>query len=173
MAPKMYMVFDYHLSNVQKFRFCGDGDCPDWVLAEINSTLSVLSAVKLKILTQTVCRSLLGETIPVRYLSTKYMCVFSSLTLLHWTGGQNTEDIRIRLVVVWRTNGRRRSAKVGVRVLALSAGKRNALRRRCGHIQRGAAAARPAPGAFGGDLSCTRRIPAGDYSAADRAESDR
>lgn len=49
----------------QKFRFCGDGDCPDWVLAEIHSSLSVLSSVKLKILTQMVAKSLLGEFIPV------------------------------------------------------------------------------------------------------------
>ncbi|XP_037039822.1 COMM domain-containing protein 4 [Bradysia coprophila] len=47
-----------------KFRFCGDGDCPDWVLAEIYSSLSVLSSVKLKILTQMVAKSLLGEFIP-------------------------------------------------------------------------------------------------------------
>eukprot|EP00601_Ochromonadales_sp_CCMP2298_P022932 CAMPEP_0173308122 /NCGR_PEP_ID=MMETSP1143-20121109/21560_1 /TAXON_ID=483371 /ORGANISM="non described non described, Strain CCMP2298" /LENGTH=124 /DNA_ID=CAMNT_0014249489 /DNA_START=22 /DNA_END=393 /DNA_ORIENTATION=- len=31
-----------------KFRFCGDLDCPDWVLAEI-STLSKLSSVRLKV----------------------------------------------------------------------------------------------------------------------------
>ncbi|KAJ6635964.1 COMM domain-containing protein 4, partial [Pseudolycoriella hygida] len=47
-----------------KFRFCGDGDCPDWVLAEIYSSLSVLSSVKLKILTQMVVKSVLGEFIP-------------------------------------------------------------------------------------------------------------
>lgn len=31
-----------------KFRFCGDLDCPDWVLAEIN-TLSKMSSVRIKI----------------------------------------------------------------------------------------------------------------------------
>lgn len=52
---------------LQKFRFCGDGDCPDWVLAEIHSTLSVLTAIKLKILTQLVIKSILGEEIPVSW----------------------------------------------------------------------------------------------------------
>lgn len=32
-----------------KFRFCGDLDCPDWVLAEIN-TLSKMSSIRLKVL---------------------------------------------------------------------------------------------------------------------------
>eukprot|EP01033_Poteriospumella_lacustris_P002347 gene2347-1712_t len=32
-----------------RFRFCGDLDCPDWVLAEIN-TLSKMSSVRLRIL---------------------------------------------------------------------------------------------------------------------------
>eukprot|EP01038_Epipyxis_sp_PR26KG_P005692 gene5692-7858_t len=32
-----------------KFRFCGDLDCPDWVLAEI-STLSKMSSVRIKVL---------------------------------------------------------------------------------------------------------------------------
>ncbi|XP_059621259.1 COMM domain-containing protein 4 [Phlebotomus argentipes] len=47
-----------------KFRFCGDGDCPDWILAEIHSTLSVLSSVKLRVLAQMVAKSTLGEEIP-------------------------------------------------------------------------------------------------------------
>lgn len=55
----------YDFVCFQKFRFCGDGDCPDWVLAEIYSSLSVLSSVKLKILTQMVAKSLLQEFIPV------------------------------------------------------------------------------------------------------------
>lgn len=49
----------------QKFRFCGDGDCPEWVLAEIHSTLSMLTSVKLRILTQLVVQSILGDEIPV------------------------------------------------------------------------------------------------------------
>ncbi|NXN94549.1 COMD4 protein, partial [Rhinopomastus cyanomelas] len=43
----------------QRFRFCGDLDCPDWVLAEI-STLAK-SSVKLKLICGQVLRDLLGE----------------------------------------------------------------------------------------------------------------
>ncbi|NXS98210.1 COMD4 protein, partial [Jacana jacana] len=45
----------------QRFRFCGDLDCPDWVLAEI-STLAKISSVKLKLICAQVLRDLLGET---------------------------------------------------------------------------------------------------------------
>ncbi|XP_032222531.2 COMM domain-containing protein 4 [Nematostella vectensis] len=45
-----------------KFRFCGDLDCPDWVLAEI-STLSKMSSIKMKLLCAQVVKDLLGETI--------------------------------------------------------------------------------------------------------------
>ncbi|XP_073836761.1 COMM domain-containing protein 4 [Musca autumnalis] len=44
-----------------KFRFCGDGDCPDWVLGEIISTLSVLEANKLKTLADMVAKKILGH----------------------------------------------------------------------------------------------------------------
>ncbi|KAL0269742.1 UNVERIFIED_CONTAM: hypothetical protein PYX00_007377 [Menopon gallinae] len=43
-----------------KFKFCGDLDCPDWVLAEIN-TLSKMSSIKMKLLCQMVAKTLLGE----------------------------------------------------------------------------------------------------------------
>lgn len=45
-----------------KFRFCGDLDCPDWVLAEI-SILSRISSVKMKLLSLQVLKGLLGEEI--------------------------------------------------------------------------------------------------------------
>ncbi|KAM8860517.1 COMM domain-containing protein 4 [Synchiropus splendidus] len=45
-----------------RFRFCGDLDCPDWVLAEI-STLAKLSSVKMKLLCAQVLKHLLGEGI--------------------------------------------------------------------------------------------------------------
>ncbi|KAK4871720.1 hypothetical protein RN001_015844 [Aquatica leii] len=45
-----------------RFRFCGNGDCPDWVLAEIN-TLSRLSSVKLKSLGQIVAQGIIEAPI--------------------------------------------------------------------------------------------------------------
>ncbi|XP_070177673.1 COMM domain-containing protein 4-like isoform X2 [Littorina saxatilis] len=45
-----------------RFRFCGDLDCPDWVLAEI-SILSKLTSVKMKMLCVQVLKSLLGNEI--------------------------------------------------------------------------------------------------------------
>ncbi|XP_059216568.1 COMM domain-containing protein 4 isoform X2 [Stomoxys calcitrans] len=48
-------------SGNEKFRFCGDGDCPDWVLGEIISTLSVLEANQLKTLADMVARKILGQ----------------------------------------------------------------------------------------------------------------
>ncbi|XP_061918174.1 COMM domain-containing protein 4-like [Entelurus aequoreus] len=45
-----------------RFRFCGDLDCPDWVLAEI-STLAKMSSVKMKLLCVQVLKGLLGEGI--------------------------------------------------------------------------------------------------------------
>nr|CAD7423470.1 unnamed protein product [Timema monikensis] len=44
----------------KRFRFCGDLDCPDWILAEIN-TLAKMSSVKMKLLCQQVAKSSLGE----------------------------------------------------------------------------------------------------------------
>ncbi|KAK1788832.1 hypothetical protein P4O66_002641 [Electrophorus voltai] len=45
-----------------RFRFCGDLDCPDWVLAEI-STLARISSVKMKLLCVQVIRDLFDEDI--------------------------------------------------------------------------------------------------------------
>lgn len=48
-----------------KFRFCGDLDCPDWVLAEIN-ILARLTSVKMKLLVMQVIKSILGEEIDIK-----------------------------------------------------------------------------------------------------------
>uniref|UniRef100_A0A672RDQ7 COMM domain-containing protein 4-like n=1 Tax=Sinocyclocheilus grahami TaxID=75366 RepID=A0A672RDQ7_SINGR len=50
------------------FRFCGDLDCPDWVLAEM-STLARMSSVKMKLLCVQVVKDLLDEGIDVRQQS--------------------------------------------------------------------------------------------------------
>ncbi|TKC43425.1 hypothetical protein EI555_016820 [Monodon monoceros] len=51
-----------YLTPLQRFRFCGDLDCPDWVLAEI-STLAKISSVKLRLLCSQVLKDLLGQGI--------------------------------------------------------------------------------------------------------------
>uniref|UniRef100_T1IZI0 COMM domain-containing protein n=1 Tax=Strigamia maritima TaxID=126957 RepID=T1IZI0_STRMM len=45
-----------------KFKFCGDLDCPDWILAEI-TTLSKLTSVKVKLLCSQVLNDVLGGSI--------------------------------------------------------------------------------------------------------------
>lgn len=45
-----------------RFRFCGDLDCPDWVLAEIN-ILSKITSVKMKLLAVQVIKDMLGSDI--------------------------------------------------------------------------------------------------------------
>eukprot|EP00112_Aurelia_sp_Birch-Aquarium-sp1_P003908 Seg1442.4 transcript_id=Seg1442.4/GoldUCD/mRNA.D3Y31 product="COMM domain-containing protein 4" protein_id=Seg1442.4/GoldUCD/D3Y31 len=45
-----------------KFRFCGDLDCPDWLLAEM-SILSKMSSVKMKLLCAQVVAEMLGGEI--------------------------------------------------------------------------------------------------------------
>lgn len=49
----------------QKFRFCGEGDCPDWVLAEIHSNLAILSSDQLKEVAHQVARCIVEEEVPV------------------------------------------------------------------------------------------------------------
>ncbi|XP_071097902.1 COMM domain-containing protein 4-like, partial [Haliotis cracherodii] len=46
-------------NNSLRFRFCGDLDCPDWVLAEI-SILSKMTSVKMKLLCVQVIKDILG-----------------------------------------------------------------------------------------------------------------
>ena len=44
-----------------RFDFCGNVDCPEWVLAEI-SLINKMSAVKLKILMGQVVKKIVGHT---------------------------------------------------------------------------------------------------------------
>lgn len=43
-----------------KFKFCGGGDCPEWLLVQINA-LSRMTSIKMKLLAQCTVNSLLGE----------------------------------------------------------------------------------------------------------------
>ncbi|XP_057337749.1 COMM domain-containing protein 4 [Microplitis mediator] len=43
-----------------KFRFLGDGDCPDWLLAQI-ITMSRMTSIKMKLLGQLVVKSILNN----------------------------------------------------------------------------------------------------------------
>ncbi|XP_030748784.1 COMM domain-containing protein 4-like [Sitophilus oryzae] len=47
-----------------KFRFNGDADCPDWILAEIY-TLSRLSSIKLKLLGQIVVQGIINPPLQI------------------------------------------------------------------------------------------------------------
>ncbi|XP_030571100.1 COMM domain-containing protein 4 isoform X3 [Drosophila novamexicana] len=60
---------------VDKFRFCGDGDCPDWVLAEIISTLSNLSVDNLEQLAQIVAKRISGEQFEEAIVRSLTSCV--------------------------------------------------------------------------------------------------
>uniref|UniRef100_A0A1B6DTJ0 COMM domain-containing protein n=1 Tax=Clastoptera arizonana TaxID=38151 RepID=A0A1B6DTJ0_9HEMI len=52
-----------------RFKFCGEGDCPDWILVEIHS-LSRISSVKMKLLCQLVAEAAVeGE--PINYEKVK------------------------------------------------------------------------------------------------------
>ncbi|KAM9377029.1 COMM domain-containing protein 4 [Pholidichthys leucotaenia] len=61
LAVVFFLYFLLSLTDM-RFRFCGDLDCPDWVLAEI-STLAKISSVKMKLLCAQVLKDLLGEDI--------------------------------------------------------------------------------------------------------------
>ncbi|KAL1449003.1 hypothetical protein WDU94_000247 [Cyamophila willieti] len=42
-----------------RFKFCGDDDCPDWLLGQVNN-LSKLTHIKLKLLLQTIVKNILS-----------------------------------------------------------------------------------------------------------------
>ena len=52
------------VSLLKRFEFCGDLDCPDWVLEQMQ-LMSRLSSVKLKVLATEVVRSLLQSDVQV------------------------------------------------------------------------------------------------------------
>jgi hypothetical protein len=47
-----------------KFRFCGEQDAPDWILAEV-SVLSKMSSVRMKLICRQIINQLLGIGINV------------------------------------------------------------------------------------------------------------
>nr|XP_018910160.1 PREDICTED: COMM domain-containing protein 4 [Bemisia tabaci] len=51
-----------------RFKFCGDADCPDWLLVQINN-LSKMTSIKMKVLSNLVVKSILGENIDKEKLS--------------------------------------------------------------------------------------------------------
>uniref|UniRef100_A0A182YHV9 Uncharacterized protein n=1 Tax=Anopheles stephensi TaxID=30069 RepID=A0A182YHV9_ANOST len=63
----------------EKFRFCGDGDCPDWVLAEIHSNLAQLTTDQLNELGEHTAKSILGAEIPENEISKIYSITKGSM----------------------------------------------------------------------------------------------
>ncbi|XP_052870501.1 COMM domain-containing protein 4-like [Anopheles cruzii] len=59
-------------NHPNKFRFCGDGDCPDWVLAEIHSNLAQLTTDQLNELGEHTAKSILGADLSESDLSQIY-----------------------------------------------------------------------------------------------------
>uniref|UniRef100_A0A8D8WPE7 COMM domain-containing protein 4 n=1 Tax=Cacopsylla melanoneura TaxID=428564 RepID=A0A8D8WPE7_9HEMI len=45
-----------------RFKFCGDDDCPDWLLGQVNN-LSKLTHIKLKLLLQTIVKNILSGAV--------------------------------------------------------------------------------------------------------------
>ncbi|XP_067871507.1 COMM domain-containing protein 4 isoform X4 [Heterodontus francisci] len=72
----------------RRFRFCGDLDCPDWVLAEI-STLAKISSVKMKLLCVQVLKDLLGDGID-----------YEKITKLTADAKFETSDIKATIAVL-------------------------------------------------------------------------
>jgi COMM domain containing 4 len=88
--------------RLQKFKFCGDLDCPDWVLAEMNILSKIVrstmwlscafghadgrgawggqTSVRMKLLVVQVLNELLGGTVDVRLPTPAHVAPFPTLT---------------------------------------------------------------------------------------------
>ena len=54
-----------------KFKFCGNIDCPEWLITEI-SFLNKINAVKLRIVTTNICTTIIsGENKPEKSIKMK------------------------------------------------------------------------------------------------------
>eukprot|EP00753_Platysulcus_tardus_P020980 PLAT8541.1.p3 GENE.PLAT8541.1~~PLAT8541.1.p3 ORF type:complete len:226 (+),score=118.92 PLAT8541.1:38-715(+) len=71
-----------------KFRFCGDLDAPDWILAEI-SVLAKISFVKAKLLAVQVVRQLLGGQIS-----------FEAVAKLNKSGALSASDVKAAIAAL-------------------------------------------------------------------------
>ncbi|KAM8860516.1 COMM domain-containing protein 4 isoform 1-T1 [Synchiropus picturatus] len=92
-----------------RFRFCGDLDCPDWVLAEI-STLAKLSSVKMKLLCAQVLKHLLGEgidydkitklTADAKFGKILTLCLCELMLVCGWNFAAESGDVKASVAVL-------------------------------------------------------------------------
>ncbi|KYN17072.1 COMM domain-containing protein 4 [Trachymyrmex cornetzi] len=71
-SPDAGIPTNFQTYLYQRFRFLGDGDCPDWLLAEIN-TLSRMTSIKMKMLGQAVAKYLTEGELDVNVSDAKAM----------------------------------------------------------------------------------------------------
>eukprot|EP00041_Stephanoeca_diplocostata_P008462 m.125655 g.125655 ORF g.125655 m.125655 type:complete len:122 (+) comp17335_c0_seq2:150-515(+) len=83
-----------------KFRFCGERDCPDWLLAEI-VLLTKITSVKMKLLVSNVIKDLLGS--PLDYAKVNKLTADAKLDA-------NDQKICIAIISFFITN----AAKNGI-----------------------------------------------------------
>jgi hypothetical protein len=72
----------------QRFKFCGDDDCPDWLLGQV-SNLSKLSHIKLKLLLQTIVKNILAGEVDYKKIQkftsdAKFSELFFFFFLIHF-----------------------------------------------------------------------------------------
>lgn len=60
-----FITFQYQTFFCQRFRFCGDLDCPDWILAEINTLARMVSSLLFFIVTSGMCNILIYSILEV------------------------------------------------------------------------------------------------------------